>query len=420
MLMGLRLQHTLTENDKGFLDQLPPPNSIAFLIEGAKYHHPEEANLFPVELISPAVNQSREAFFSHRYETDSPCPVGYKIHTAVINPNGPDPIILGFFGPEQVLNRSSVENRFYNIILRCRRIYQAQNKLYKKLKNILANERAVIIVNRTSGRILAVNLAVGKLFDHNEPTLPGKEYGVLKKQLVSLISHSKLGITNISDGDLHLSIVTIDVYPQKKTNKNYRNYFFASARNKVAAIRGATNNLKKVSENYFDSNINNYLNDVQTELTELDLYLSRFRLLDNYPDTPMTTTEISEALNRLIPKLNITKDNWLKEADIIDKITIKAPENAFTFLVEAILKVHSGYELFPRSTIIGINNDYPDAGSCLKIETELDGMPDSSRKNKIWKLYAEELIQLMRLETTAMFQTAENKLITEFFIETVK
>jgi len=420
MLMGLRLQQMLTENDKGFLDQLPPPNSIAFLIEGAKYHHPEDVNLFPVELISPAVNQGREAFFSHRYETDSPCPVGYKIHTAVINPNEANSIILGFFGPEQLLNRSSVENRFYDIILRCRQIYQAQNKLYKKLKNILADERAVIIVNRTSGRILTVNPAVGKLFDHDEPILPGKEYGVLKKQLVNLLSHSKLGITNISEGNLHLSIVTIEVYSQKKTDKNYRDYFFTSARNKVAAIRSATNNLKKTSENYFDSNINNYLNDVQTELTELDLYLFGFRLLDNYPDTPMTITSISEVLNRLIPKLNITKNNWLKGTDIIDKIAIRAPENAFTFLVEAILKVHSGDELFPRTTVISMNNDYPDAGVCLKIETELDGMPDSSRKNKIWKLYAEELIQLMRLETMAMFQTAENKLITEFFIETGK
>ena len=420
MLMALRLQHLLTENDKDFLDQLAPSNSIAFLIEGTKYHHPEDVNLFPVDLISPAVNQSREAFFSHRCETESPYPAGYKIHTAVINPDETDPIVLGFFGPEQVLNRASVENRFYDFILRCRQIYRSQTRLYKKLKNIMADEKAVIIVNRTSGRILAINEAAGKLFNPDQASLTGKEYGVLKKQLPKIITYGKLGITNISNSNLHLSIVTIEVRRQNKINKNYYDYFFASARNKVAAIRGATNNLKKASEVYFDSEVNNYLNDIQTELTELDQYLSKSRILYNYSDRHESTTEISEILNRLIPRLNTAKNTWLQNFGITDKITIGAPKEVITSLLEVILRVHRGFELIPRATIISTDSKNRNETVRLRIETELDDTPYSSPKNKIWKLYAEEMIKRIGLETTALFHTEENKLITEIFIEMVK
>jgi nitrogen-specific signal transduction histidine kinase len=66
-----------------------------------------------------------------------------------------------------------------------------------------------IIVNRCSGRVVSTNEAAEKLFRTSQKSLVGQEFGQLKSRLASVSCGRKMKMTNISKGNLNLTIITI-------------------------------------------------------------------------------------------------------------------------------------------------------------------------------------------------------------------
>jgi nitrogen-specific signal transduction histidine kinase len=71
------------------------------------------------------------------------------------------------------------------------------------------SDMPTIIVNRCSGRVVSTNEAAEKLFRTSQQSLVDQEFGQLKSRLASVSCGRKMKMTNISKGNLHLTIITI-------------------------------------------------------------------------------------------------------------------------------------------------------------------------------------------------------------------
>jgi len=209
MLLGIVLRGWLADREKEFLDNLAPDRSITFLIRGRQYLHPESIELFPSQLIETAIRQGGEAFFSHRYRPDRCKTDGYTIHTALINPAEPEPLVLGYLGPDSQLGQPEIQDRFYRLVSQFRQTYRLVGEIAHGLTGTQKSDVTTVIVNRCSGRVVSTNEAAEKLFRTSQQSLVDLEFGHLKSRLASVSCGRKMKMTNIGKGNLHLTIITI-------------------------------------------------------------------------------------------------------------------------------------------------------------------------------------------------------------------
>jgi len=210
MLLGIRLRGWLADSEKKFLDNLAPDRSITFLILRDRYLHPEGVELFPYSLIETAVQEGGQAIFTHRYQPRShDTSDRYTIYTAVIDPYQPKPLVLGFFGPDYQLGVNEIEHQFSRVVSLFRETYYRHKDFTHKLGRRLESETPTIIVNRCSGRVVSLNEGAATLFDNNPRNLIDLEFGQLKSQFLSILPGHKLQMTNINEGDLYLTVITV-------------------------------------------------------------------------------------------------------------------------------------------------------------------------------------------------------------------
>lgn len=209
MLLGIVLRGWLADREKEFLDNLAPDRSITFLIRDRQYLHPEGIELFPSQLIETAIRQGGEAFFSHRYRPERCKTDGYTIHTALINPSQPEPLVLGYFGHDSQLGQPEIQDRFYRLVSQFRQTYRLVSETAQYLTGTQKSDVPTIIVNRCSGRVVSTNEAAEKLFRTSQQSLVDQEFGQLKSRLASVSCGRKMKMANISKGNLNLTIITI-------------------------------------------------------------------------------------------------------------------------------------------------------------------------------------------------------------------
>ncbi len=209
MLLGTVLRGWLADREKQLLDSLAPNRSITFLIRGRQYLHPEGTQLFPSDLIEAGIRQGGEAFFSHRYRPENCQTDGYTIHTALINPLEPVPLVLGYFGPDSQLGRPEIKDRFYRLVSQFRHTYRSAVDIVRDLTGTQKTQAPTIIVNRCSGRVMWTAKAAERLFRTSQQSLVDQEFGQLTSRLALVSCGHKMKMVNISKGSLHLTVITI-------------------------------------------------------------------------------------------------------------------------------------------------------------------------------------------------------------------
>lgn len=78
-----------------------------------------------------------------------------------------------------------------------------------KVNLTFENSASTILVNRSSGRVIAINKGLTALSGISESEIIGKEYGTISKRISNAISGKKISIENFTAGSLHLSLVII-------------------------------------------------------------------------------------------------------------------------------------------------------------------------------------------------------------------
>ncbi|UCD64622.1 MAG: hypothetical protein JSW34_04080 [Candidatus Zixiibacteriota bacterium] len=212
LLTRMFLSGWITDKEKVFLDGLAPEDCLTFLVRERTYIHPEGLELFPFEEIETTATQAGAAIFSHRYRPEAMVESGqhYRIFSATVNPDEDNKIVLGFFGLEHRLGAFSEDCHFVRLVNTCRDAYEKIAGDIAPLRKHLSRSRATIVINRSTGRLLAVNRTAGRLMSRPERMLVGIGMDQLRYHISPLLPRYNLRMDNLDSRGLDLSVITFE------------------------------------------------------------------------------------------------------------------------------------------------------------------------------------------------------------------
>lgn len=419
MLLGVALRGWLADNEKEFLDNLAPDRSITFLIRSKQYLHPEGIELFPSQLIETAIRQGGEAFFSHRYRPDKCKTDGYTIHTALINPSEPEPMVLGYFGPDSQLGQPENQDRFYRLVSQFRQTYRLVGYFIHDFAGTQKSDIPTIIVNRCSGRVVSTNRAAEKLFRTSQRSLVDQEFGQLKARLGSVSYGHKMKMANICRGNLHLTIITI---PSPQTSSESESStipepFVNRILRLSVGLTKATGQLNTLSRKAMNGEITELSHSVVEAADELDFYVTRLHFLLSFDDLASCRIDLREELKQAVQAviLKLGHKRKIEMANEIVGLTVRAPRDAFRHLFESILQSHLSELDVPGRTTISLEKRLSEERPVITIETDTYSTSIENIQNRVWLSFADILAARIGVELTSR-QSEDHKLITEMTV----
>lgn len=282
MLFGICLRGWISESEKDFLDGLAPHKSVTFFIYGDRYLHPEGVKLFPHDVIETAIQKGGKAVFSHRYQFNSyDAPDPYTIYTAVINQPGPEPLVLGFFGPEHQLGLHETKNKFFRLVSQFRDAHHQVKDFAQAVSRRLESNKPTIIINRSSGRVLTLN-ETAALFFHDDPrNLVDLEFGQLKDQFLSILPRYRLKMTNLCEDDLYLTVITTSPTdtPEKRESLGVPYQFVQQVNDKLQHMTKAAKALETLGRDVMNEQIAVLARHLGEAADELNLSIAKLIFL---------------------------------------------------------------------------------------------------------------------------------------------
>jgi hypothetical protein len=403
LLFGLRYRGWVTDTEKEFLDGLADAHGIVFVIRDNHYLHPEDVELFPLELIEGAMTQGDGAVFSHRYlPPDDRHGRTYEIQTGVINPGRPEPLILGHFGPNSDTDRRVAGERFCKLVCRFRDTYDAIDSLDDRIRDCLSSRIPALIVNRSSGRIMCLNRAATRLLGEDEAELVDHEFQEMKACLYRLMHNRKLAIHNLSGAGLNLSLVSFEVTATTEATKEpfLANFFLYRFRHRISNIMIAASLLKATAEESLTEDETILAQTIIDETRELDQSLTRLSLLWDYDSMAVSSTNLVTEIEHAIDLVSssLERECLVRICDRADSANLEAGGTACVSLFESILMAH----LLDRPespTSVSINRD-GDSRLSIRMDTENQPTGTEARIDPQWAEYACRLAERMNISLT--------------------
>jgi len=209
LLLGMSIRGYLSPSECDWLDDLAPERWQAFLLHGHEAVFPLDGCPFPHELVSRGGHAFGDAVFSQRHRVSAAGPSqAIRIHTAVINQSEPTPLTLGIYGPDSPGRDETIEEHFFAAVGHFRLASRGLDQLARRVHEAMAGQSPVIAVNRSSGRVLAMNREALDLLSHDESAVIDRQYSDLTGLISKGFANHAVTITNLSDACLSLSLLS--------------------------------------------------------------------------------------------------------------------------------------------------------------------------------------------------------------------
>ena len=360
--------------------------------------------LFPYELIETAIRQKTTAVFTHLF-----CPSTsrethrFKIMTAVINPDADSPIVFGLFGPEPVISEPQIENRFMNTAACLRQAYATAEAIVSTLDNTDHVEEPLLVINRASGRLLYLNPSAAEQCDGDEKQLVDAEFSRVRDALGGLILDKKLQIRNISEGDLNLSVVTVEGAPQSDSdNAHLAGFLLQRLREQV----GRKNAAGQTADNSDTENLLRNIDELQWVLEHGSQSATRVNLLYELDQAVTNTT------SGLEPEYPV---RLFKRAS---QLYCQAQTDSYRNLFEATLTAHGAGTPAARSTAIAVTEHNRGSLVTSRFTTTVSDTETRPIFNGGWDEFATGLARILGADIAHRRVKSESKLKTEItFLE---
>ena len=419
LLLGLTLRQHLTESEKSFLDQLAPDRCLTFLIDNDRYLHPEDVPLFPLDLIKSTIDHCGQAICTHHYPDFRDRSTRYKVHTAAVNPDPGRSLILGFFGPESELDHCRTENSFFRLATQFRHTSESLSQLARKAQTQLASGQPTVIVNRSSGRIMALNDEAVQMLGPGEPNPTDCEFGDIRDRFLQLRPGSKLTMKNLSEKDLHITAVTLESRIQPTPPLNINPLFFNEIRDMGADISAAAGLLDNMPRESLPDETLRPVRDILTAANRLNARLSRLDLLFNYGSFPVQAVSLSRELSQAVNDFNSAGAHHADIEPGIESIdaTTRAPLWAYRFLFEAILAAQTSDSPTPCRTLISCDKTGSPQQWGLSFRTTASDPSATVRPSREWGAYAAKLAEHMGARFTRPAVAEDNSVVSYLKVE---
>jgi hypothetical protein len=384
LLINLELHGRLSSRDIEFLDGIAPDGFITFLIHGERYVHPEDLNLFPIEVIRTTLICSEDTHFTHRYHSDNGSGAGSSaIHTGRVTEIGGQPLIVGMVGPESLGRRSDIHNRFGSLVQRWRQAATRVKEPLSSVRRALSTKQAVAVINRTTGRVMALNEPAVSLLGADSRGLTAREFTNLQSRLAPLVPDRSIAIENIACQGFDFSIMVISesVRPSSESIAHPAQNMLKGMHNKLCCIASSARSLEEILARIPGETQSELVRIIADETTELDRQLKRLgMLLDSEPsaksggDAVVEVRRAAETVRRRRRGANID----LEVGSDIDPM-VSASSAALFYLFESILEAHAAdsckaariaVRIGARSASGGLVVIFRTVGACSPLATQ--------------------------------------------------
>jgi len=419
MVIRLLLSGWITDKEKVFLDGQAPEDCLTFLISGKDYIHPEGVDLFPFEVIETTSLHGGEAIFSHRYqpETMKASYQPYRIFSAAINPRESEKIILGFFGPSHRLGTIDEDCGYSRLIYSFRDAYSAVKDDLPVLKRHVGRRKPTLLVDRSTGRTVAINKAASRSFDRQPRAIVDVSLDQLKYHLKPLLPRYNLKMENLSAAGLGLSVVSLE--PNSEPDDNGREAMSLLKTQLLggsARIRLVSNRLLDAVDGAHPSAIP--LRTLQGEAERLNLAVRQYSFLMDRSDTVEGEQNVLSELRNAIDRIASDTDQEpvIVGSEESSNFTRVAPEGTYRLLFESIMEGHMWYSSLEGGHWIKIKEPEK-AGLRLRFETTLNEQPTAGQSSSENEKFIHFLAKLLKIELVKSFCIEDNTLLTEIIIK---
>jgi hypothetical protein len=412
LLLGLHFRDWLTESDQRFLVQLvPAPGRILLSLEGRQLFPDNTEELGAEDFASPVLHQS-DAVFTYRGRTGGSDSAPCVIHTARIGTIRNRELIIGIAQPDHHWGSSTHVPSIEPTMAAWRAALKGAAESFSELSAHLSPSEPYLIVNRASGRVIAVRDQLCQLLGSEVRTVVDAEYSTVAGRLRKLMGTRGLHLNNVSTGEAHLAVVTL--LPERRTTDRvsedsfFSEFFIHGMRNKLAVIATASSQLECLFGEEGASDRRKLAGIIVSETAELERLIDGLDLLvgngQRHDRSVSVIDEINGAVRLVRTRLN--RPITVVDSELSDTTTVTAPGLMLTSLAEAVLRSHLG--------------SGPGASSRIKIHDEKDSVvldvatlaegEQGTRFHPQWQTYASRLSDKLGFACT--HQTHDNGNLT--------
>ena len=420
LLIGLSLRDRLTDSEKNFLDFLAPRDSLLFLLREGRFLHPEDTDLFPLELIETAVNEGGEAFFSHRLQTSGNRENRrYRVHTAHIRTAPGGTLILGMLAPDNPATECEYTDGFCDLAISFRKISENISGLAADIRNRYEHGTPTLLINRSSGRLLGANPAATDLFRLPEQQLVDMEYSCFKHRLADIMAGYKIKMDNIPQGENSFTVMTFSSEKPvaRKDDPFLLDHFLDSMMNKISSTTTAASFLSSLNDSERAAEETELIEMILHEISEMESNLSRFYTLSNCHNMAIHTVNLRVELEQAVERVKSRYDSRFEITltDNAGAADYRAPQAAFLCLFEAALLAHKEIRLVDSTTAVRLDST-PDENIIAVFETDAADNDRNRKTAEHWLKYSRLLAKNLGLRLNNEYRNNARKLTTEIIM----
>jgi hypothetical protein len=342
MLMGLRYRVDLTPAEQTLLDELAGPFGISFLLRGQTYLHPAGAELFPIEEIRVAALAPIGTVFSQVKKARSRNQNAHLMMSVTICDQTLGRLLFGVLIPVGLRRDQSSLNRFHEI---ARQFSQAENSIAQisgQLSSATATSEPWLLVNRASGRTMAVNSAAAGLLKALPSELIDCEFGSLRGRLSAVIGRG-LTMTSLGDDLLPLCIIKVESSPLPVSEPSADLFLLDQMRNTLSSLRTSASHLHATTCWKHETDEADLATLIESAAVDLERQMYRLHLLQNFDQLDCYPIEVSRAITASAEQLR--HDHSSIRAVHVDwsagDHSLSAPPGAIETLIETAVQSHT-------------------------------------------------------------------------------
>jgi hypothetical protein len=402
LLVGVALRGELCDAERELFDRFAAPNTLIFLVQDRTFVHPDHVEIVSLDQIEATFSAGDDAVFSHRQHLSDD--LGRKtkmIRTARVGQTGKGALVLGMIGAELPELRAEHDRHFGSVVQLVRTSLKGLAPLIEWLEARMAVADPILVVGRSTGRLLAVNEAARALLAPASVDPIGQEFSQIKHSLLRDGGRGRLSMENRSQGGLDVTVISV-TRPTAGSGVNGSQVgarFLESMRHKTAGITAAARFLQTALDHEPGHPVTEMLKVIIDESAELDHDLCRHQLLVDYGRLAPETLDPVSSLRKAIEVRMIghaCHSVSLKE-ELVAPVRVEVPRSALMFLYESILSTHCGPGSRSKTEATVRHN----GGSGVTVTFNTDcGRPLNQSAYTEWREYCDRLAGTMGVQLT--------------------
>jgi hypothetical protein len=281
---------------------------------------------------------------------------------------------------------------------------------------------ATVVVDRSSGRILAANEAAATQFGKPKHELADLEFGCLKELVGPRLSRFKIEMRNLNKAGFHVAIVTFSPTGAKQLEDQGDVVcdLLGQFRAGIGQITAAAGQLKTMLSHSRNSRQARAATAIVDQVGHLERAALRMSLILNFERLAVDTTGLTEELKLAIDRVEALTGQGcsIEIDDRSERSPVRAPLFAFTTLFETLLMVHLE-ELCNResSTSITLTNRGDSDKVSVEYFTNSDHGNVKADHNGLWNRYFRRLAERMGIEVCAVGKPSSMGLTSHIVID---